>query len=171
MKNDKRFKMISLRAQAVELEVEVIEDQDKIYEKQFIDDFQDVLAFLNEAHVKKLENAKEADPRSLDSSDAESCESAPKQEKHESLKKLYRSLARKTHPDIDSSKDSEDFRIIQKAYDENDVFSLFVYASKYDISLDFSNEDLSYMETAIESRREKIGKIKETVRWVWSMSK
>ena len=171
MKNDKRFKMISLRAQAVELEVEVIADQDKVYEKQFVNDFQDVLSFLNEEHVKKLEKTKENDSEDPGDSDDGYIETAPKQEKHESLKKLYRALARKTHPDIDESLNSEDFRTIQKAYNESDIFSLFVYASKYKIVLDFSNEDLNYMEKAIESRREKIGKIKESVRWIWAVDR
>lgn len=158
-------------SQALEIEAEIIEEQDKIYEEQFVNDFKEVLIFLNESHTKDLEKNSLSLENNHEASTENDQHVDPKPEKHESLKKLYRSLARKTHPDVDDSLPIEEFRSIQKAYEDDDIFSLFTYAVKYDITLDFSNADLDYMNRSISRRREKFLKQKETVRWVWSESK
>ena len=86
---NRRFRMISLMAEALSIEMEEIKEIDKKYEKQFLNDFSEVQAYLmDQMDLKEAirENRKNVE---------ESRGSQDQKENLDILKTLYRDLARK----------------------------------------------------------------------------
>ena len=90
------------------------------------------------------------------------------------LKKLYRLLSLKTHPDKNngSQESKENFAEINKAYKEKDILKLFKFALKYKIELNsVIIEKCSVLfENSIKDMQAKIEHIKQTVAWNWGIS-
>lgn len=159
---NKRFRMLSLMSEAVELEIEDALEQDAEYEKIFRNDFSDVTSFLIEKNMEKIAAERIENQSENKSADKPS-------ESLSVIKKIYRDLARKTHPDV-SDNGEEDFRDIQRAYHENDIPALLVAANKYSISPNISESDLNFLKDLIERKRQKISDLKGSVRWRWAQS-
>jgi len=159
---NRRFKLICLKSEALSLELEEAEEVDRKYEKEFRIEFADATAYLMEKALEK-QAARELPPR-------EDIVQTTKTEKEiPILKNVYRSLARKTHPDITGSCD-EEFKEIKKAYADWDIFALFSAAKKYDIKIDITDAEFVELEAIILKKKKQISKIKESVRWAWGSS-
>ena len=157
----KRFRMISLLAEALEIEIEECQKKDQEYEEQFRKDFADVNSFLVGKLIEQKSNEKPANN--------EPWTERLKEAKPNIVKKLYRALARKTHPDI-SDHDENEFSDIQKAYSENDLTTLLSAANRYNVNADLTYEEAELLKDRIEEQRQKSKEVKKTVRWMWAQS-
>jgi isocitrate dehydrogenase kinase/phosphatase len=87
------------------------------------------------------------------------------------IKMLYKNLARKYHPDKNNNK-SDEFITISKAYETNDFLTLFIYSYEcnfYDNKK--INEDLiDVIEQEIKKKEEEINSIKNKIHWQWVSS-
>ena len=87
------------------------------------------------------------------------------------IKKLYRLLSLKTHPDKNNgTKESkEEFAQINKAYKEKDILRLFKFAIKYKIKMTANIVEacVSLFDKTIKDMQGKIDNIKQTVAWNW----
>jgi hypothetical protein len=87
------------------------------------------------------------------------------------LKKLYRLLSLKTHPDKNNgSKESkENFAAINKAYKDKDIIQLLKFCLKYNIEVNtvIIDKCMSLFDKSIEEMKIKIEHIKTTVAWNW----
>lgn len=95
------------------------------------------------------------------------------------VKKLYRHLSLKTHPDKRSQYHPSVFHDVQKAYKAGDVIKLFCLANKCgiefasDVQAIYSDEQQSkifeaYVETCINRIIQKTADIKATLAWNWA---
>ena len=82
------------------------------------------------------------------------------------IKILYKKLARIFHPDKNNN-DSENFIKINKAYEENDVLTLFIYSYENNF---YKKNDITYnlilfLDSAIKKKEHEINEIKNKVHW------
>lgn len=83
----------------------------------------------------------------------------------EKLKKLYKKVAVKTHPDRGGS--NEDFQSVKKAFDDFDLATLLNYAGKYEIQYEVEDDDVAIIEKNLTKIESEIDRIKGTLAWQW----
>jgi hypothetical protein len=92
-------------------------------------------------------------------------ESAPTDD---DVKKLYRKIATKTHPDKVSVKYLNDLYMkAQVAYEKNDIFSLYLICNDIDIDYEFAEHKLSEFKNTIKALRGNNSHIEQTYLWAW----
>ena len=99
-------------------------------------------------------------------------EQPPTPPKNKDLRKLYRKIAEKTHPDkVGSDKYAQLFSEASAAYAKNDIASLLNLAGILNIELlELSPESLMLLENNIKTLVVKIYKKKQTTAWAWHQS-
>jgi hypothetical protein len=90
-------------------------------------------------------------------------------QKNKDLKKLYRRIAEKTHPDRSGTNDtSKMFSDAAKAYSNNDIAKLLEISSGLNIELShLSEESLLLLRNNIENLSQEINNMKQTPAWAW----
>ena len=157
--------MISLLAEAIGLELEEAKDLDKKYEKEFNEEFGDAMSYLVGKSLEKkqaFERLKEKGP--------DIPKSADKNNEIDSVKDIYRKLAKKTHPDVSRDTDDTEFKEIQRAYSENDISALLSAANRHNVTIELTEEDAEILKKRIRNQKKKIQELKGTVRWAWALS-
>ena len=97
-----------------------------------------------------------------------SLEEVNKKTKNKDIKKLYRRIARKIHPDKSKYGDADKFSKAAKAYKDDDIGTLLELAGDINIELfDLSDETITILKNSILSLEIEILKMKETVSWAW----
>ena len=85
----------------------------------------------------------------------------------EKVKKLYKKLAAKVHPDLGGS--NELFQNVNKLYEENNLMSLLVLAGEYDISYEVDDSDSKVLEKNLTEIENEINRMKSTLAWAWGV--
>ena len=153
---EKKIRRFSLLAEAYEIEMQEVLEEDKIYEAEFAKDFVEENQYASETQA-----GQESPP-------AFTNEEHHNPEKLDCLKQLHRALARKTHPDVSGS--DEDFKKIQAAYEENDIVTLLLESRKNDVDVVLEAKDLTEIDRLLQKYRERIEEKKKTLRWHWCNS-
>ena len=93
--------------------------------------------------------------------------------KNKDVKKLYRKIAEKTHPDKTGSNHYSDlFSEAAEAYNENNIATLLEIAGRLNIELsDLSSESVLLLENNIKLLAYKIHQKKQTAAWSWHQAK
>ena len=152
---ERSFKIITNLIEVLSLEEEEFFELDREYEKMFNDDFKLELEFLISINCKNIENSK---------IDNEYLKPSGK-----FLKGLHKLLAIKTHPDL-TGDNADDFKMIQVAYEEGDIATMFKVANKYNIEYSIENKDKDELLNHIQLKRQSLNNRKQTVKWAWGSS-
>jgi hypothetical protein len=92
------------------------------------------------------------------------------EEKPPILKKMFKSLSLKTHPDKTGGDDTL-FISVKKAFNEGNIFKLLTIATKMDVDMsEFTKDSLEIYEQNIKDTREKIENYKKRAVWVWAFA-
>lgn len=94
----------------------------------------------------------------------------PKSEpdKNPEVKRLYRKIATKTHPDKVSIKFLNDIYLKAKtAYQANDLFTIYLLCMEIDIDFEFPTEELKNFKIHIKDLKNKNHFIEQTFLWAW----
>ena len=83
------------------------------------------------------------------------------------IKRLYRRLSLKTHPDKPGG-DKESFEEVNDAFKNKDFLKLLLLASKYSIDIDDITIPMDNFEKNILDLKEKINNFKRTLAWNWA---
>jgi len=134
----------------------------------------DMRAYLDEnypEHYQTFFGSQMKDPTIPDLE--ENIESSPQTLKNKDLKKLYRKIATKTHPDKSSNKTSSQlFAQAAKAYSKNDMGKLLEIAGNINIEMPaLSSETISLLKENIKTLCDKIERKKQTSAWLWHTAK
>jgi hypothetical protein len=88
--------------------------------------------------------------------------------KNDGLKKIYRDIAKKTHPDkiLDSDKNST-YIMATESYNKNDILDLIYYATKLGIEYNHNSLDVKKMRENIISMKSKIGMYETSLPYQW----
>lgn len=166
---NRRFRMISLTSEALSLELEDVLERDSKYEKTFQKDFIEEIRFLMQKESARLTQSTpnpEGDAKPISEESIE----IYKTQQTKIVKEIYRSLAKKTHPDIAGEGAEEEFKSIQAAYTQGDLVSLMAAANRNGVAPSLDDEDLADLQSSLERQRKEIESIKQTVRWRWGVS-
>ena len=165
--------MISLISEALELEIEEALEMDIEYEELFRKDFSEVTQFLMERQLKKdelkIDRIRKRDDRRDNTNPFEMNSSAERPE-IDSLKKIYRALAMKTHPDIAGPEKEEEFKQIQTAFNEGKVSKILSSANKNGVTANLTEEELDELRHFIKLQKAELKELRKTVRWAWAKS-
>ena len=152
------FRIITRLSKEVSAEEQKFLECDQQYDQEFQRSFQDEQKYLLEKHIfsNEFKRDKRVTHRIII--------------KKQLLKKLYRKLAIKIHPDV-SGRDGSEFNVVQSAYEKEDGPTLMTESLKHDIQICPSGNDITDMMKDIQLRRREIENRKNTLRWVWGESK
>lgn len=81
------------------------------------------------------------------------------------LKRLYKKIAVKTHPDRGGSED--EFQEVNDAFTKLDLATLLNYAGKYDVSYEVEDDDVEILEKNLNELEKHIKQRKSTLAWKW----
>jgi hypothetical protein len=90
--------------------------------------------------------------------------------KSSTVKKIYRELARKTHPDanLDDNGLTEDFKRVHEAYNDGDITSLLRSAANHNVKVDISEAEILIIKENISKQIDYIEEQKKAPRWIWA---
>tara|TARA_Y100000034_G_scaffold122153_1_gene167257 strand:+ start:107 stop:658 length:552 start_codon:yes stop_codon:yes gene_type:complete len=152
----RRFKKVGLMSEVLFIEEIEIKEKSEVYEQDFIKDFQQEIHFLSKQHKPENKNC--------------DIQEFPKMST-ESLKKIYRELVKKTHPDINPDLENDNgFKEVQAAYDRGDGTVLLGLAIRNDIEIELEESDLYELEIQLQYRRDVMEQKKTVACWVWCNS-
>jgi hypothetical protein len=156
----------------LELELEETEYLFNKYNKQFLKEYYNIeeeekpkihIPDINEILEESLEESV-----SIDEIDKEISEEEIQ------IKKLYRLLSLKTHPDKNNNsiESKEIFAEINLAYKNKNILKLFKYAIQYNVQIPSSilNTCISLFDKTIIEIQSKIEHFKKTIAWNWGTS-
>jgi hypothetical protein len=84
------------------------------------------------------------------------------------VKKLYRDIVKKTHPDIINDKEMNDFYIKATEYHENnDKIGLYKICDELNIKFELDEEDSFFIEKKIQEYKKRISFLESTFTWKW----
>lgn len=159
MKNKRKLKKIALLSEFVSLEQEEVDEQAQQYAAEFNIDFKKELEFL--------EIIKRATPKKQEEEVHEV--EVSKDKPSNVTKTLHKKLAKLTHPDLNPERE-EDFKEIQRAYEERDTATLIRLAAEENIDVEVDEEELFQIENKLMEKKNSLGNKKETCQWVWCQS-
>lgn len=117
--------------------------------------------------VKKDINVKEKQPKENKVKKVIEDDDLPKETK-DRLKKLFREIVKKTHPDKTKSEDLIDVYIKSKeAYESNDILKLAYYANKVDINVELTDMEIQLLNDLIIYKKEELSEIEKSWLWKW----
>ena len=88
------------------------------------------------------------------------------------IKKIYREISKKTHPDKVDSEELLDIYIQAKtAYELNDLMELFLICGKLNIQVEMDMEDTSTLDILIELKKNEITRIESSFIWMYINAK
>ena len=169
----KKFKKLTLQHAFLILEKEEIEEiceeadkKMRAYLKAHSDEFKEMLN-LPPAKPSSQEAAHELDDEEYDEED-EKINAPPK---NKDLKKLYRKIASKIHPDKENG-NGPLFQEAAQAYREDNLARLLEIAGNENIEItELSQESLVLLEKNIETISEEIFTLRQTAGWRWHHAK
>lgn len=153
-------KRILLEAAALSLEIEESNELDDEYKEKFKKDFEYELRFL----ASKEEHSDEVIA-------PDSAGMLEKEEIliHPDIKKLFREIAKKTHPDIFGDLYEEEFKKANIAQEENDWISLLVIANDLNVTLPVFTDDIGRLiGEDMNKKREFLESRKDGLAWAWA---
>jgi hypothetical protein len=86
----------------------------------------------------------------------------------EKLRKIYRGIAKKTHPDKISDIRLNDIYIMaSKMYESNDVMGIYSICDQLGIPYELTIEDSETLKSQISMMKERVGFMESTFTWKW----
>ena len=165
MSLSRRLKKIVLRSEMISIDEQEYDELDVEYSQQFNRDFEQEQKFLSRKPKIHILNVKDEDESSMP--EAKYSIDIPQS----TLKKIHRELIRKKHPDLNQTKeDHNDFKKIQKAYEQKDVGLLIEFAIKNNVDVELEEEHLNEIEKQLAEKEQELNEKKNTVKWIWCSS-
>jgi hypothetical protein len=89
-------------------------------------------------------------------------------EEEKIIKIIFRSIAKECHPDKTKSPIRVKwFEESQKAYEKNDLLTLYKFAIKLNIEIDFEINKTFLLEKTIEEKKKELQQITTSFLWLW----
>lgn len=148
-------------------ELNVFLDKNPELKELYNDKVDEILEKSIKSKIEK--NEKESKENSIDDSEwNEEDLSEKKINISPKVKKLYRDIVKKTHPDIINDKELNDLYITATGYYElNDKIGLYKVCNELDIKFEIDDEDSDFIEKKILEYKKRINFLESTFTWKW----
>jgi len=168
----RKVKKVAMKAALVSMELEDVSEENKEQKKKLNVDFEKEFEFLEWKRLQQTEEELEETPEGeipFDLPD-EDVPSSNTPNAPEELKKLYRSIAQKTHPDkIKDEYLNDIFKQAAEAIEEENWMLLVELAGELRLDIEFlSDETLEIIEQSIQRNEQQIAGIKNSFSYIWS---
>jgi hypothetical protein len=176
----RKVKKVAMKASLVSMELEDLTEENKEQKHKLSKDFEDEFAFIEwkrQQEIQKMEQeSPEGEPKiptDIPLDDDGLVESSNASDTPDELKKLYRSIAQKTHPDKIQDEDlNEIFKQAAEAVEEENWMLLVELAGELRLDIEFlSDETLEIVEKSIENNQKQIAGIKNSFSYIWSQQR
>ena len=176
----RKVKKVAMKASLVSMELEDLTEENKEQKIKLSKDFEDEFAFIEwkrqqEKKQREQESPEEEPevPPDVPLDEDGRVESSNPPRTPNDLKKLYRSIAQKTHPDkIQDEEMNEIFKHAAEAVDEENWMLLIELAGELRLDIDFlSDETLEIVEQSIKQNQKQISIIKNSFSYMWCNQK
>ena len=88
--------------------------------------------------------------------------------KDDNIKKIYREIVKKTHPDkVDNKKLNDIYIKANTHYEDNDIIQIYSICEELGIEYDITEVDAEIIKDNIENIKQKINFIESTNTWKW----
>lgn len=92
-------------------------------------------------------------------------------EQNPKVKKLYREIAKLTHPDkVDDARLNDIYLDAGKSYKKEDIIGLYGVCDRLGIDYEVGEDDLDVIRQQIENAKTHIGFLESTTPWVWNFT-
>ena len=90
---------------------------------------------------------------------------------NENIRKIYRSVAKKTHPDkISDARLNDIYIMAREMYESNDVMGIYSICDQLGIPYEMSIEDLATLKDRILMMKDRVAFMESTFSWKWHHS-
>ena len=90
---------------------------------------------------------------------------------NENIRKIYRSVAKKTHPDkISDARLNDIYIMAREMYESNDVMGIYSICDQLGIPYEMSVEDLTTLKDRISMMKDRVAFMESTFSWKWHHS-
>jgi hypothetical protein len=168
----RKVKKVAMKAALVSMELEDVSEENKEQKKKLNVDFEKEFEFLEWKRLQQAEEELEETPEGeipFDLPD-EDVPSSNTPNAPDEIKKLYRSIAQKTHPDkIKDEYLNDIFKQAAEALEEENWMLLVELAGELRIDIEFlSDETCEIIEQSIQRNEQQIAGIKNSFSYIWS---
>ena len=164
----RKVKKVTMKASLVKMELEDLAEENEENQKKLASDFSDEFKFLE---WKRKSNTNETAPpeKPLPKDNDKDLDTASYEAPSE-IKKLYRTIALKTHPDrIEDEYLNEIFRQAAQAMEEENWMLLVELCGELNLDIDFlSDETCEIIEESISKNSQQIAIIKSSFSYMWA---
>jgi hypothetical protein len=173
-----KLKQLEIKKLLTEYDYLVIDEEIKTeVVNEYLPKFtEEINEFTNKIEGKKEEEKKEVkkgndvnngDPKEKEIKKVIEDDYLPKETK-DRIKKLFREIVKKTHPDKTKSEDLIEIYIKSKeAYESNDILKLSYYANKVGINVELSDMEIQLLNDLIIYKKEELNEIEKSWLWKW----
>ena len=173
-----KLKQLEIKKLLTEYDYLVIDEEIKTeVVNEYLPKFtEEINEFTNKIEGKKEEEKKEVKkgvdvnngkPKEKEIKKVIEDDDLPKETK-DRIKKLFREIVKKTHPDKTKSEDLIEIYIKAKdAYEANDILKLIHYANKLNISVELNDDEIKLFKDLITSKKEELTEIENSWLWKW----
>jgi len=177
MNIEKKHELVLLRLRYLKKEYEFAKDTYETACVEFLEAYQKKVLSLPEAQKDRIREAikNQNDKIKISKKKVQNSNKNKSEEKETSAKKLFKEVAKVSHPDmiLDSSdKDRERkeklFKKANEAIEGNDYFDLIEVAEKLDVDIPPpTEEEVALLKESVSDMNKKIKQFKSTFAWIW----
>lgn len=171
-----KLKKLEIKKIFQEYNLLLVDDE---YKKEMVNEYRS--EFLTQIENRKKELGIEPEePKKEDEPKVENVESSGKtveptktiinvdDETKKKLKKIYKEIVKKTHPDKINSEVYLDMYIkSKKAYEENNIIDLYSICIDLKIDFDYDDNDIKSMVEIINDKKDKLKNLELSYLWLW----
>lgn len=164
------FQRLMKELQFIESDLAYQSEVIRISEKDFMESVNEFLVNYPELGIL-YHDKKENFEQNLLSNKVELLEEEKEKNILPESKKLYRKIVKSTHPDkVINNKLNELYRLATKAYEENDVITLYKVSNELQINFEFDDELILKIKEKVESLKSQVNLLRSTFTWNWIKS-
>ena len=155
------------------IELGLTEDKPYQPESQITDSDESDSEHPKDDEKKVISDTKEGGEKQVSDNDkVEIAGSEEKVEKTNKIKKIYRQIVKKTHPDKTNSNEYvESYNKATSAYEKNDLIALYFISLNLDINIDLDEEDILNINKTINNKRRELHNLEKSYLWLWYNAK
>ena len=147
----------------LKLELEDIKDQQGEYLEKWAEFFGPYLAKKPVEAWQNQETGEISFEKEKPIDDSKLIKSTPKKKEDKSLKKIYKKLSIKIHPD--KGGDHKDFIQLKRFYEEGNLMGMLGIAANYNVDVVLDNVHLAYFDNSCDLLTKEMKDITQSIAW------